>query len=224
MSRSVLGLIPVAGVLAACLLSGCSTPEKAAPACVDDACDDDSESDDAETTDDDEKPRDAGSKTTAVKDSGTRVVADAGSKATSASTALPCDVNKLVTEHCGACHGATPAGGAPMSLLTALDFQAALKSGKSVRESVKTRINETDTKKMMPPAGTNALSKDEIATLNAWLDKGASGKTETDTCSVKAPVVAEEEDVIPTLPSDTGPIDTTGLTCHKFLAHNGDGK
>lgn len=224
MSRSVLGLIPVAGLLAACLLGGCSAAEKPSKGCVDDGCDDDAEaSDEAESEDESEAPRDAGS-SMAAKDTGTRPVVDAGIKSTPSSTALPCDVNKLVTEHCGACHGATPAGGAPMTLLTAADFQAALKSGKSTRESVKSRINETDTKKVMPPAGTNALTKDEIATLNAWLDKGALGKTEADTCSVKSPVVAEEEDVIPTLPSDTGPIDTTGLTCHKFLAHNGDGK
>jgi mono/diheme cytochrome c family protein len=227
MSRSVLGFVPVSGFMVACLLGACTAPEKTAPTCIDDSCGDETDTGD-DSSGDGELPKDAGGSGMSSKDSGPPALVDAGAKSgsPSGSTALPCDVAKLVTAHCGSCHGTTPAGGAPMTLRSALDFQAMLKSGKTARESVKSRINETDTKKVMPPAGTNPLSKAELGVLNTWLDKGAPGATETDTCTDKPATSASdgEVEVIETLPSDDGPIDTSGLTCYKLTAHNGDFK
>ena len=45
-----------------------------------------------------------------------------GSTITAGAGALPCDVGAAVKSNCRMCHGATPIGGAPMSLLTQSDF------------------------------------------------------------------------------------------------------
>ena len=218
MSRPILGLLPVAALVIASLQVGCAS-DKSAPPCAGDACTDESpgnsegapEAADASTQP--SKTADSGAPDTSVKPA---------PSATDKSAALPCDVSQLLTKHCGSCHGASPVGGAPMSLITTSDFQAKLASGKTARDSVKSRVNETDTKKKMPPAGNTPLTADELAAFNAWLDKGAQSASEGDHCS--PPPASTESDEVVDLPADTGPIDTTGLTCYKLTAHNGDFK
>lgn len=122
---------------------------------------------------------------------------------------LPCDVATIVAKYCGTCHGEKPSFGAPMALASAADFAAARGSQRMV-DHVKARINQADPRGKMPPASSAQPTAPELATLNAWLDKGAP--TSTETCKNDG---------------DLGyggtPIDTTGLTCYKLTAHDGTG-
>jgi hypothetical protein len=59
----------------------------------------------------------------------------------------------------------------------------------------------------MPPVTSARLSADELATLNVWLDAGAPASNESCVNTSKPDADTATE------------IDTTGLECHKFLAH-----
>ncbi len=211
MARAIAG-IALLGSLPAC--GGSTTQNDCASS---DGCDDST----APADDSDEKSsKDAGSAdaTTPKKDAGTSAPLDSGTKAIDASSAskkLPCDVQALIDSHCSACHGATPAGGAPMSLVTWSDFQATAQDKKSkVYQAIKERVNESDPTKRMPPASITQFTDDELATLNAWLDQSAPAGTDTCTSTAAA-------DAGTGLPDpDTDP----SLECYKLTAHNGDFK
>lgn len=86
---------------------------------------------------------------------------------------LPCDVAAVVTAKCQTCHAQTPLFGAPMSLVTAADFQAAPPSGTAahVYQAGAGRIH--DSARPMPPKGQPALTSAESAILDAWFAAGA---------------------------------------------------
>jgi Copper type II ascorbate-dependent monooxygenase, N-terminal domain/Copper type II ascorbate-dependent monooxygenase, C-terminal domain len=92
------------------------------------------------------------------------------------SDALPCDVARVVAEHCGSCHGETPAFGAPVPLADALDFQAAAKlsSGDLVAAAL-ARLD--DPRAPMPPTSQPAMPEADVRTLKEWLRAGAKGTT-----------------------------------------------
>lgn len=147
------------------------------------------EGDDTETTP--VVKHDAGKTTTVKHDAGTTSVkdpssgstgstastADAGSTGggnkspTTASGSLFCAAQAVLQDKCNACHGATPAAGAPMSLVTYDDLTAAapVTKGKKVYEVVSTRTHATS--KPMPPTG--ALATADLAPLDAWIAAGA---------------------------------------------------
>jgi cytochrome c5 len=227
LSRHVLAAL----ALSTCLLTACEDePTTASDECADDEdCEAASDEDDDDATDskDDapkantDRDKDAGTKAPA-KDAGntTSGKVDAGTKAnppTPAAGDLPCDVKAIVEKHCSSCHGAKPVG-APMSLVTAADFQKTGSGGKKMHELTKLRINEKDPAKAMPPSTgkTEPLTPDALAALNRWLDQGAAAGTATCEGGGDAPPAKD----------DTGAsIDTTGLSCVKFLAsQTGDGK
>jgi hypothetical protein len=87
---------------------------------------------------------------------------------------LPCAIERIVSENCAACHGATPGFGAPMSLASPSDFHA-------VRELVRERI-QSDTHRMPPPPNP-PLTASERATLLDWL---AAGAPAGDACATPA--------------------------------------
>jgi cytochrome c5 len=92
-----------------------------------------------------------------------------------AGTGMPCDVATIVQTRCVLCHAETPQFNAPMSLVDAADFsaQAPISSG-TVSEAALRRISP-DAARPMPPAGTvNPLSDSERATLQNWLQSGAT--------------------------------------------------
>jgi hypothetical protein len=64
-------------------------------------------------------PTKPGDVTTPINPGGATTGATGGS----VGGAMPCDVEKVVKSGCQGCHGATPIGGAPMSLLSLADFQ-----------------------------------------------------------------------------------------------------
>jgi hypothetical protein len=122
---------------------------------------------------------------------------------------LPCQVKAIVNGKCGTCHGVSPSFGAPMSLTTAAQFQAAGASDKTkkVYELAKNRVNASTASVKMPPTTSMQLTADELSALNAWLQQGAPSSTET--CQTAAGVDA----------GVTTPVDKSQYQCHKFLAH-----
>ena len=159
---------------------------------------------------------------------------------------LPCDIAATLKANCALCHDKEPFFGAPMALASAADFQVKALNGKSMVEVVKTRINETDPRRAMPPASSRALTPAAKAAFNEWLDKGApatscgpttpkpdAGTTTapkpdagpTTTPPVTTPPVTTPP-AKPGTPDDgeVGSIDTTGLECFKLRAHTGDNK
>lgn len=151
---------------------------------------------------------DGGRKGTASGDSGAR---DGSSGSKASPEKLPCDIERIVTDKCGVCHGEDPS--APMSLTTATDFQAIIPDKGAMYARAKVLINASDPRGRMPPVSNEALTDDERTTLTAWLDKGAPG---SDATCEKPPTRG---------PTDTYvPDDDPNLTCYRFLAHNGDGK
>lgn len=126
---------------------------------------------------------------------------------------MPCDVGKVVSKNCGTCHGATPIGGAPMSLVTQADFSKQLKSVRTapdqtleVAQLVKMRVN--DDAKPMPPGGK--LADADLAVLNKWLDAGhPAGAASDSACAVQTPA---DTTIKPTVRPD-------GTTCYQFKNH-----
>jgi hypothetical protein len=127
---------------------------------------------------------------------------------------LPCAVAKIVSSKCQTCHGPSPIGGAPMSLVTQNDFTAQLKSLKTVpgetmqvAKLVKMRAN--DASRPMPPGGL--LPDDERATLNAWLDQGTPPGAAADrACAQAQPTQQPVQDVAP---------NPDGTRCYTFRNH-----
>ncbi|MDB4984992.1 MAG: peptidylglycine alpha-amidating monooxygenase [Myxococcaceae bacterium] len=165
---------------------------------------------------------DAGGKT--ASDGGSKVDARAPSRgdashengATDKSAALPCAVQKILSDHCWTCHGASPIGGVPMSLASSADFQALAADGSSYTSHVSERVNQTDPKTRMPPVSYPQLSSDELAKLNSWLAAGAKGASETCTPSVSADAGVDAGGPPPKI------LDSD-LTCYRMLSHGGDG-
>jgi len=217
MLKIMLRLTPAAaGLLTASLFTGCSEPEP--PKCKGDDCE--NEPDDSAEIDSG-KATDAGKKDAAIKpDAAKPPVADAGVD-TAKLVHLPCDVKAIVQSKCGSCHGSDPS--APMSLVSAADFQTVATNKQKMYANVKDKITSSDTKKVMPPAGYPELSTAELSTMTAWLDKGAPGSATT-SCSAVPPKTdggttpVEDPNTPYTEPTDEE------LECHKLLAHNGDNK
>jgi hypothetical protein len=140
----------------------------------------------------------------------------AGGEAAHPMGPIPCAVSKLIAANCLKCHGATPIGGAPMSLVTLDDFHQAAKTMPSLRvyQLVKTRLN--DQAKPMPPGG--GLPATDLAALNTWLGAGAVAGTEADKqCGETM------------MPGNVGQGDGAygaltplpGETCYEFAVHSG---
>ncbi len=94
--------------------------------------------------------------------------------------AVPCAVDSVVKSRCQTCHGSTPIGGAPLSLVTLGDFQKdytvkstsqLLGQTMKVYELVRIRVNKEQGTLPMPQ-GMPLVPTDQ-ATLNAWLMGGA---------------------------------------------------
>jgi hypothetical protein len=88
-----------------------------------------------------------------------------------AANGLPCPVNDVLDRRCRVCHGPSPIGGAPMSLVTADDLHAPARSdpSKKVYELVGRRTH--DPVRPMPPS--RPLSADDLRTLDDWIAAGA---------------------------------------------------
>lgn len=91
---------------------------------------------------------------------------------------IPCDVATIASDHCAACHSASPRAGALMPLMTLAHFHAAGRSdpSKKVYTLASARVNHAEVARKMPPPGTvAALEAGELRTFTQWLDAGATG-------------------------------------------------
>ncbi len=106
--------------------------------------------------------------------------------ATQTRTGLPCDVDKVLKARCQTCHASQTQYGASAPLVTYEDLQRpgpGASSGQKVHELVKARIHESA--RPMPPTPNPLLTKNELATLDAWLAGGT--KSSVDTCTNEKP-------------------------------------
>jgi hypothetical protein len=103
-----------------------------------------------------------------------------GSGAPVITGSIPCAADMVVKSRCTSCHGATPIGGAPMSLVTLADFQRdyevkttqpVLGQTIKVYELSRIRINAEMGTPRMPEGGQ--LAAPDLATMNDWLGAGA---------------------------------------------------
>jgi hypothetical protein len=143
-----------------------------------------------------------------------------------ASGNVPCDVATIVRDHCSTCHGSEPKFNAPMSLTSAGDFAATAPiSGTDPVRAVASRRVKADGAARMPPPGTvEALSDDELATLTAWLDGGASALDEGGCSILDQASTPGDEDLLPrptTTGTTLGPFvgwDEGGVECYPLTA------
>jgi Copper type II ascorbate-dependent monooxygenase, C-terminal domain len=133
--------------------------------------------------------------------------------------ALPCMVSQVLATNCQSCHGATPIGGAPMSLVTYADLQkpAVTMPSMKVYELAKVRLN--DKARPMPPGGSIAAA--DFSALDTWLGAGAQPAPASEgmaTCmAASAPPITGDG----TADGSYGPIlPAPGETCYEFKTHN----
>jgi hypothetical protein len=125
-------------------------------------------------------------------------------------TLLPCEVEPIVRERCGLCHGEAPSYGAPMSLASHADFAAQAPSSElqTTADAVRSRIHEATPSRRMPPVGQPALTAEELSTLDAWLSQGAPARVGS--CEGSGPDAG-------TTPVE--PVRDSSLSCFSLLAH-----
>jgi hypothetical protein len=99
---------------------------------------------------------------------GSSAIADAGVPGGT----LPCDVQTLLSKRCTSCHGTTPSGGAPKSLVTYANLTAPDVTDPSKTEAQVALQRMQDTSAPMPPAPASQATNAEIATLQDWIDQG----------------------------------------------------
>lgn len=91
----------------------------------------------------------------------------------SAMAGLPCDVKAIIETQCASCHAREPKFGAPMPLVSAMDFRvAAPGSTASVGQRVLARIG--DDQRPMPPPPNERLSSADRLVLEQWIQSGAA--------------------------------------------------
>jgi polyvinyl alcohol dehydrogenase (cytochrome) len=84
----------------------------------------------------------------------------------------PCDVAQIVEQNCIRCHGSIRREGAPVPLLTPVDFQTS-RQNQTVGARVVARISNPSAP--MPPKPAAMLTQPQIDTLSAWINGGALG-------------------------------------------------
>ena len=93
-----------------------------------------------------------------------------------AAQAFPCDVLTVVQNKCWTCHSTPTNYGAPMSLLQDSDVHKTTRDGtEQIYQRMAKRIH--DSSSSMPPAGFPKLTASELATLDAWIARGAPAGT-----------------------------------------------
>jgi hypothetical protein len=115
---------------------------------------------------------------------------------------LPCDVATVLTSWCLTCHGATPSGGAPMSLVSRADLTAmsAQYPGQTIAQRCVARVSAQTAP--MPPGAPNMVPAADVAVLQNWVNAG----TPAGSCSSP----------------DAGPFTTT-CASGSYYVPNGDG-
>lgn len=121
-------------------------------------------------------------------------------------SALPCEVERVLREHCQSCHADPPVYGAPMPLVTPIDF--GMPAPSDPMRSVHTLVDEriVDPARPMPPDGH--LDVEDLEVLQSWLAAGMPGGEDA-ACD-------HQDEPAPT------PVGPEALPCtptHTFTAH-----
>lgn len=113
------------------------------------------------------------------------------SQPTAAGAGTWCGVKQTLDSKCTVCHNEMKTAGAPMSLKSYADTQAAAVTmpAKKVYELVQLRVH--DKMKPMPPQGM--LTADELNNIDAWAKAGAPAGADA-TCAGNAPAATQEDD------------------------------
>jgi hypothetical protein len=96
----------------------------------------------------------------------------AGTKDAGPSGSLPCDVQTLLVQRCDSCHGSTPSGGAPRSLVTYANLTSTDPATPSMTEAQVALQRMQNTTSPMPPSPASPATSSEIATLQNWINAG----------------------------------------------------
>jgi len=86
---------------------------------------------------------------------------------------LPCEVERLLATHCRGCHGASPTGDSPMSLVTRQDLLAPgrIDMSRTIAQLSVSRMKSAT--KPMPPAPGAPVPEADIAAFERWVASGA---------------------------------------------------
>lgn len=134
---------------------------------------------------------------------------ETASDTSGAGRGLPCQVEEIVHRRCTSCHSDPPVG-TYMPLLTHAHFHepSTTDPERAYWELAAERIVAADNP--MPPVTAEPLTDDERSALSAWFEQGAPLSAED--CGDAPATMGHDTD-------DPADIDTTGLQCHRFLAH-----
>jgi hypothetical protein len=119
------------------------------------------------------------------------------------SSELPCAAYDVLSVHCWSCHGSTPSGGAPQSLVTLGSLQAASPGYPAQSNGARAVIRMQSTSSPMPPSPTASVPSSDVGAFQSWVSAGMpAGSCATD-------------GGVPPPPPDAGPPDPLGAapTC-----------
>ena len=119
------------------------------------------------------------------------------------SSELPCAAYDVLSAHCWSCHGTPPNGGAPQSLVTLAELQAASPGYPSQSNGARAVVRMQSTTSPMPPSGNAPVPSTDASAFQAWVNAGMPSGS----CVVDGGV--------PPPPPDAGPPDPLGAapTC-----------
>lgn len=96
----------------------------------------------------------------------------AGKNDAGPSGSLPCDVQTLLVQRCDSCHGSTPSGGAPRSLVTYANLTSSDPANPGMTEAQVALQRMQSTTSPMPPSSASPATSTEIAALQNWINAG----------------------------------------------------
>lgn len=120
---------------------------------------------------------------------------------------LPCDVARILTANCLACHGTKPLPGVPGSLVSYEDLTATAPRGGSWASRALSRMKDTIGR--MPPAPASAVPDADIALFEAWV----SGGTPRGSCQPNEPDLGGADFAMITADLAGQVVTQAGLSC-----------
>src|SRR5664279_5008797 len=85
---------------------------------------------------------------------------------------LPCDVQAVFVNNCASCHGSTPSGGAPRSLVTYANLTMSDPANTSMTEAQVALARMQSTGSPMPPYPTKSLGSSDVSIIQNWISSG----------------------------------------------------
>ena len=98
--------------------------------------------------------------------------AGTGGTSGAAGSGLPCDLQTFLVNSCSSCHGATPAAGAPRSLVTYSDLTKPDPANLAMTEAQVALQRIQNTTAPMPPFPASPATSAQIAMLQNWVNSG----------------------------------------------------